>query len=240
VATDDLFADQQQDLSALYTDASAPQDPDPSEALYNAAKAASSTATGAATPAAPAAPSTTTQPAAGSASVLARFAPLGIASLAQLRAKSDVELRQLSTDVVQYELRQQSLARFFYKNPDGSWDFTKGPDGKPTGLDASGNVIGLQPAAPATPAAPAAPAKKPLSASSASPSSRQAQKPGGKRSSTANGGVYIKQPPVKPSSQTPLGPSTLSPGTAKVQQPSSRGNPTPKTAAAGSLVRVAQ
>lgn len=99
---------------------------------------------------APGAPAPASTPAAGSslqassgdeAALLARLAPLGITSVSQLKGKNDTELRKISSDAVEYENRQADLAKHFSRNADGSWDFTKGPDGAPTGLDATGKAL---------------------------------------------------------------------------------------------------
>lgn len=151
----------------------------------DATKQAPSAGVQGATPAAAAAPqpqqqagnpSSVLNPANDSVALLARLTPLGIKSLSELKGKSEAELRKLSVDAVSYESRQSDLAKHFFKNPDGSWDFSKGPDGRPTGLDGSGHVI--QPGATPTPAAkPAqkAPAKKPA-AKKPAPKKRPAPK----------------------------------------------------------------
>lgn len=167
------------DFSSFYTGADVPADPNPSEELYKSLAAASTAptaSTGATAPApapapapsapapAPAAPaptgstatqagnpSSTTQAPAADANLLSRLAPFGITDLAQLKTKTDVELRGLAQDVVMREERDRTLGRSFFRNPDGSWDFTRGPDGRPTGLDATGRPIGTSPAAPADP-----------------------------------------------------------------------------------------
>lgn len=137
--------------------------------------------------------------------VLGRLKPFGITSLDQLRSKSDVELRKLSSDVVQYELRMQALDRFFFRNPDGTYDFTKGPDGNPTGLDATGKV--LPPGTPAPAPAPAAggtpapaPAPQPAPAPTAPPtgSVTATRKPATKIAapSTSPSPLMVTRPPV--------------------------------------------
>jgi len=161
----EIFNGEEVDLSALYRDSAAPKDPDPSEVLFGqlgqALKGNPTLSSGATVPErkpsggefsrgglqvvpGKPAPQTGTAgagPSADSNALLARLKPLGITNLGQLRSKSDSELRKLSTDVVTYELRQQSLAKYFKQKPDGTWDFTIGPDGQPTGLDATGKVV---------------------------------------------------------------------------------------------------
>jgi hypothetical protein len=131
-----------------------PQAPDPN--------ATATPATPSPTPQPSTNPNSTQNPAADQAALLARLAPLGIKSISELKSKSDVELRKLSTDAVQYEQRQRDLAKHFWKNPDGSWDFSKGPDGRPTGLDATGKVLPPPGTTPApTPTNPNTPVAKP-------------------------------------------------------------------------------
>lgn len=189
------------DFSSLYTDDSAPKAPDPSQQLFDslssAAKAASAAvpaASGAASTPAPgmgaarASGSTAAAPVAAApaapqqspdqVAMLARLAPKGITSLDQLKGKTDVELRKLSTDVVAYEMRQKSLDQFFKKNPDGTYDLTMGPDGSLTGLDATGKV---SPAAGTTPATPAAPSQPAPVAPKASVKRPAAKKPAPKK-----------------------------------------------------------
>lgn len=189
-----LFDDQAQDLSTIYRDEAAPKDQDPADALYQTLNTAQYTGQNSTsrprnpnpiygrsqttpTPSGTTRPTpvTGTPPAGGqpgvgpapsSQAVLARLKPFGITSLTQLRSKSDVELRKLSQDVVQYEVRLQTLDKYFFRNADGTYDFTKGPDGQPTGLDATGKVIPPGGAAPGTTPTPApapgtAPAPKP-------------------------------------------------------------------------------
>jgi hypothetical protein len=158
------------DFSGMYRSEDAPKDLDPGEQLFQAisqankaqaaplpAKPASPTKPQSGHPttggtALPSKPSTPKPSPAGPSSVnsgtsetaqalLARLQPLGITSLDQLKSKSDIELRKLSSDVLAYENRQSALNQYFYKNPDGSFDMTKGPDGTPTGLDATGKVV---------------------------------------------------------------------------------------------------
>lgn len=99
--------------------------------------------------------------------ILARLAPMGIKSIDELRTMDEAKLKKLSTDVVAFEQRQASMDRFFYRNPDGSYDFTKGPDGNPTGLDASGKFIppgqAQQPTPAPTAPKPTAPKKPDMS-----------------------------------------------------------------------------
>lgn len=83
--------------------------------------------------------------------LLKRLAPVGITSLAELRGKSDIELRKLAGKVMHYEIRQQTLAKYFAKKPDGTWDFTLQADGiTPTGLGPDGKPkVVERPPAPA-------------------------------------------------------------------------------------------
>lgn len=141
-------------------------------------------------PASPASPSPAASPMAGQVSpeavnLLERLKPLGITSLDQLKSKTDVQLRKLSTDVLSYENRQKALNQYFKKNPDGSFDFSIGPDGLPTGLDAHGKVISSTPAAPAQPKAPAQAPAKAATAAPRGPRARAASKvPARKRAVT--------------------------------------------------------
>lgn len=121
-------------------------------------------------------PSSTLNPSADEAALLTRLAPLGIKSLKELKGKSESELRRISTDAVSYEQRQTDLAKHFFKNPDGSWDFTKGPDGRPTGLDASGHVVPI-----GATTAPGAPAPAPAPAPASKPARTPATKPAAPR-----------------------------------------------------------
>lgn len=158
----DQFASEPTDFTSLYSNAPKDQALDPSEELFTQLTESlkpdqlSGIAQGGEAPKTPAAKvaSSTKMAGADSAATLARVKPLGITSVEQLRGKSDAELRTLSQSAITYELRQASLARFFGKNPDGSWNYMVGPDGQPTGLDAAGRVIPPQP--PASAAAPAA------------------------------------------------------------------------------------
>lgn len=218
----ELFNGEEVDLSQLYRDSAAPKDPDPSEALFaqltGAIKpttpsvsttvrpptpnAAVASRTGGA-PAGGTAPAPAASggagPSADSTALLARLKPLGITDLTSLRSKSDVELRKLSQDTVTYELRQQSLSKYFRQNPDGSWDFTTGPDGQPTGLDASGKKMaaGTKPAG-TTPAKATAPAPKPTPAKATVPAKKKAvakKKPVVKKTT-------VKRPPAKKKTTT--------------------------------------
>lgn len=121
--------------------------------------------------------------------LLARLAPKGITSLDQLKNKTDVELRALSGEVVNFEMRQKSLNQYFKKNPDGTFDLTMGPDGVPTGLDATGKVIPPAGAAQPAPAKPAEPAKKP-----AAPAKKPAAKAPAKKKSSAKKAPAKKRP----------------------------------------------
>ena len=189
------FSDQGTDFAALYRDTSAPTDTSPQDDLFkqlsSAVQPAPAAAPAGGAPAAPAAPpvaapaaaaapaATPTGASTGNASaeaqgMLARLAPLGITSLDQLKGKTDVDLRKLTGDVLAYEQRQSSLNKNFYKNPDGSYDFSKGPDGLPTGLDATGKVV--PPAGTAPPAAAPAPPTKPAAKPAAKPAPAAAPK----------------------------------------------------------------
>lgn len=197
------FSNEGTDFSGLYRDEAAPKDTVPSEELFKqltaaaapapaptpAAPAAPAPAPAAPAPAAPAAPApaagaspapnpnSTLNPAADTAALLARLAPLGIKSMAQLKGKSDVELRKLSTDAVGYEQRQRDLQKHFFRNPDGSWDFSKGPSGQPTGLDPTGKVLPpagtVAPAPAPTPGAAAKAKSSPTGAKRADPARKK-------------------------------------------------------------------
>lgn len=200
--------DQVQDYSSIYRDPNAPKPGDPEDlfkqlqtaqqAVQPTAEALSQAAKGGEVPQAPApqgqtpssgggnAPQTpsTQVPGAQEAEILARLAPLGIKSVSEIRGKSDLELQKLSMDVVRHEQRQRDLSRYFARNADGSWDFTRGPDGRPTGLDAAGNV--LPPGQPATPTAPTPPGQAPKAAKPAAkavtpPKAKPAAKPAAKK-----------------------------------------------------------
>lgn len=174
MAAGDLTTTDTTDFSAMYRDDAAPKDVTPQEELFGQlsqyrASAAASAVSGAGQAVQPAKqpnPSSTAEHADASAGLVARLKPLGITSVGALKGKTDAELHKLSGDVVTYELRQQSLAKYFAKNPDGSWNFMLGPDGNPTGLDATGKTLppgGAQPAAGAPGAKPAPkPAAKPV------------------------------------------------------------------------------
>jgi hypothetical protein len=134
--------------------------------------------------------------------VLGRLKPMGITNINSLRGKSDIELRKLSGDVVQYELRQQSLSRFFKQNPDGSWDFTTGPDGQPTGLDANGKVLPpggatKPPASGGAPAPKPKPRPAPAPTGTVRPRPRPTPRPSG-GSGTSGGGGTNPRPTPRP------------------------------------------
>lgn len=163
--------------SAQATPTAAAQAPQSSGSASGAAPAAPAPASpGSAAPAAPVSAGLPTAADPQVTALLARLAPKGITSLDQLKGKTDLELRQLSNDVVAYESRQKSLNQYFYKNPDGTFDLTKGPDGTPTGLDAQGRVP-----PPATAAAPAPKAAPPA----AKPKHKPAKKPAAKKKTAA-------------------------------------------------------
>ena len=169
----------------------------------------------------PATPSTQTQ-SPETAGILERLKPLGITNLNQLSTKTPDQLRTLSQDVVNYENRQSQLNRFFFKNGDGSYDFSRGPDGTATGLDASGKPI--------PPAGTAAPAKKP-------PATAPAAKPAPKAGPSAHDlhlqhlahlkAQQAKRPAVRPA------PSRVAPRPKAAPKPAPKSAPrvSPKPAA---------
>jgi hypothetical protein len=166
-AGDSLFSPEETDFSELYKGGPAPTGPSPVDELYkkisggdaDAALAAKADPVGS-TAQAPGTQSTT-QPAAEEVALLERLKPHGITALSQLKSKTDVELRQIASDVMGRETRERALARFFFKNADGTFNYSMTPEGKPTGLTPEGERL-PPPAPPAPPAAPAPPpAKKP-------------------------------------------------------------------------------
>lgn len=251
------------DFTSMYTDDAALKTDDPVDKLFTelssvtksattgapATQAVSTTPVTAAKPAStapkPAATATTTAAAPtvdptgplspqGQA-VLARVAPLGIKNLADLRKKSDVELRKLSGDVINYEMRQASLAKSFQKNADGSWDFTTGPDGTPTGLGPDGKALPKEAATPAKPApgpAKPAPAKpgsaKPAPKPSAKPTPKRVTKaparkaPAKKKTVAPKRNVVRAKPKPKPVAKKPAPKKTAAPKVT-IKRPEGRG-----------------
>ncbi len=131
-----------------------------------------------------------------SVALLARLAPYGITSLDQLKGKSDAELHKIASDVVSHENRDQQLAKYFFKNPDGSYDLSRGPDGQPNGLDAQGRPI--PPAGTGATGTTTPPAVPPAGSGSApKPSSA------GKRPPLANPGKTRPSPGVIPLRKAP-------------------------------------
>ena len=162
--------------------------------------------------------------------MLARLQPLGIHSLDQLKHKTDVELRKLTGEVVAYEGRQSSLGKNFFKNPDGSWDFSKGPDGLPTGLDMTGKV--LPPAGAAAPAKPAATPAAPKPAAATPAPAKAPAKPAAKAAPK-------KATVVRHASSKPRAKTTARRHHAPVVRRKAPARPVAKTPAAKSRVSLA-
>jgi len=143
------------DFSDLYRGDEPSPGPRPSEELYKKITAGDADAA----LAAKASPTMSGGPLARQGGLLERVQAHGITDLSQLKGKTDVELRQLAADVLGRETRESALSLYFFRLGDGTFDYSRTPEGKPTGLTPTGER--LPPPAPPAPAPAPTPAPAP-------------------------------------------------------------------------------
>jgi len=195
---DPLFSPEITDFSDLYRGDEPSPGPKPDDELYKKI----STGDAEAALAAKASPTMTGGPVSRQGGLLERVQAHGITDLAQLKGKTDVELRQLAADVLGRETRESALALYFFRLGDGTFDYSRTPEGKPTGLTPEGER--LPPPAPTPPPAPA-PAPVPAPTPAPAPAPRA---PARAPAPTPAPAPTIKPAPVK---VTPEAPRVLAP-----------------------------